>query len=129
MLKPTRPKKYKRMSKPAGPSIKVVKRYLKFLQIAKNPQTIKSVLKNCPDRVVKGICNVALNASKGEVHLTPKQKKVLARHRQVISNLIDRNKSVKSKRAIINQKGNGIFLPLLISAVVGSLGSAIFNKP
>ena len=32
-----------------------VKRYVKFLSVCKEPQSFKSVIKNSPDSVIKGI--------------------------------------------------------------------------
>jgi len=107
---------------------KRAKRILKYIEVEKNPNLIKSVLRDSPDSVIKGICNIALNAANGDVHLTPNQKKVINRKRKVIRYLVDPKKSIKKKRALLNQRGNGLFLPLLISAVVASLGSAIFPQ-
>ena len=107
---------------------KVAKRTLKFLEVSKNPQVIKTTLRTSSDAVIKGLCNIALNAQKGDVPLSPKQKQALARNRQVIHALLDPKKSIKRKRSLLVQKGNGFFLPLLIGAVASALGSAVFPQ-
>jgi len=112
----------------SGRKPSVTKRYIKFLEVAKSPPAIKAVIKSSPDQVIKGLCNIALNASEGDVHLNPKQKKLLSNNRKLIGKLIDKKKSIKFKRGLLNQKGNGFFIPLLISSVLGSLGSALFQQ-
>ena len=108
---------------------KVARRYLKFIEVQKNPKVIKSLIQNSPDSVIKGICNCALNTCNGSVHLTKKQKQLFGRHRALIAHLTDKKKSIKSKREIINQKGGaGFLIPLLISTALSALGSGVFGQ-
>ena len=110
------------------PRIKFVKRYIKFLSVCKDPQTLRVAVKRSPDSVVKGICNCALNAQKGDIRLNPHQKKILAKHRREIQTLSESGTSIKKKRSVLNQKGGFTFLPLLLSTVLGTLGSSLFNQ-
>ena len=109
------------------PKSKVVSRYLKFIEVQKNPKTIRGLIQHSPDPVIKGICNCALNACHGDVPLSPKQKHLFARNRKLLAHLTDKKKSIKSKRVILNQKGGAILIPLLISAVISALGSKVFG--
>ena len=116
------------MKKTQPPCVKSVCRHLKFLAICKDPVSSRIVVKNSPDNVIKGIANAAYNAQKGDVKLTPAQAKSLGRYRKQIFDLADRHKSIKAKRKILVQKGGFAFLPLLLSTVLGTLGSAIINR-
>ena len=116
------------MKKGQPPRVKSVCRHLKFLAICKDPVTSSILVKNSPDNVIKGIANAAFNAQKGDVKLTPAQTKKLARFRKQIYDLADKNKTIKAKRKILVQKGGFAFLPLLLSTVLGTLGSAIINR-
>ncbi len=104
------------------------KRTVKFLATCKNPKTCKAVLGDSSDGVIKCICNAALNAYKGEVKLSGAQKRTFARHRQTINKLIDPGLAVQSKRKLLVQKGGIGFLPLLLTTVLGSLGSSLFSS-
>ncbi len=106
---------------------KVVSRYLKFIEVLKNPKTIRNLIQHSPDPVIKGICNCALNACHGDVPLSQKQKQLFARNRKLLANLTDKKKSNKSTRVIINQKGGAILIPLLIGTVLSALGSKVFG--
>ena len=113
------------------PKSKVVSRYLKFIEVQKNPKTIRNLIQHSPDPVIKGICNCALNACHGDVPLSPKQKQLFTRNRKLLAHLTDKKKSIKSKRVILNQKGGAILIPLLISAVLSALArrcSAVRNE-
>jgi hypothetical protein len=109
------------------PKAKVVSRFLKFIEVQKNPKTIRNLIHHSPDPVIKGICNCALNACRGEVHLSPNQKQLFARNRKLLAHLTDKKKSLKSKRVALNQKGGAIFLPILLGTVLSALGSAVFG--
>ncbi len=104
------------------------KRTIKYLALCRNPRTCKAVLGDSSDGVIKCICNAALNAYKGDVRLSGAQKHTLARHRRTIGQLIDRGVSIKKKRRVLVQKGGLAFLPLLLTTVLGSVGSALFEK-
>lgn len=108
-----------------------LKRFLKFLTIPGTEVGIqKRLIKTCPDSVIKSICNAAVNILRGEVVLTPKQKKLFAKHRKVIEKICARKVPLNSKRSAIVQKGKGLLaiLPLLLSTAIGALGTAFANK-
>ena len=105
-----------------------VKRYLKFLSICKDPITRRQVIKNSPDNVIKGIANAALNAQKGQVKLTKGQALQLGKYRKEIYSLTDKAKSIKAKRGILVQHGGLAILPLLLSTVLATLGSAVVDR-
>ena len=105
------------------------KRYIKLIAVCKERKLYKTLLQTAPDPVIKTICNAAINALKGEVHLTPSQKKLFGRHKSLFESLSSRQVSIKTKRKLLNQKGNGLpLIPIILSTVLSSLGSLIFDK-
>ena len=104
------------------------KRTVKYLSICHNPKVQQQVIKQAPDSVIKAICNAAVNAERGDVHLTEANKKLFRKNRSKIAVLTSRSKSLKDKRRTLEQKGGAFFLAPLISSVLGALGSAIFGQ-
>ncbi len=105
------------------------KRYIKLLAVCKEPKLYKVLLHKAPEPVIKTICNAALNASRGDVQLTPTQKKLFSKHSKLFETLSSRQVTIKKKRNILNQRGNGLpLIPIILSTVLSSLGSLIFDK-
>jgi len=105
------------------------KRAIKFLAVCKDRSVTQKILQRAPDCVLKTICNAALNAELGDVKLSKSQKQLFAKHRGSIAKLTNKKLPLATKRRII-QKGGffQVLVPALLSAVLGALGSAIFNK-
>lgn len=112
----------------APKKLKVDKAYIKFLGNCNNPKLLKavfgSVVRFCPESVIQGVCNAALNVAEGDTPLTSSQKKQLRQHRKQIEILISKNKSIASKRKLL-QKGRGLFsvIPTILSIVLEALGA------
>ena len=104
------------------------KRTVKYLSICRSPKLQHQVIKQAPDSVIKAICNAAANAERGDVHLTKANKNLFRKYRSKISVLTSKSKSLKDKRRTLQQKGGAFFLAPLLSAVLGSLGSALFGQ-
>jgi hypothetical protein len=104
------------------------KRTIKYLAICKNPSVAHQVLKHSTDAVTKSVCNVALNAVKGDVHFTPAQRKLFGKHRTAIYRLANKNLSLAQKRKVLQQRGSGFFIPALIGGVLSLLGSNIISR-
>jgi len=109
------------------PSSKTTKRTIKYLSVCNDRETLNRLVRNAPDAVIKMLCNVALNALKGDVPLSKSNKKLFRKHRQEITKLADRNVSLKAKRKLLVQRGGFAWIPAIIGAVVGALGSSIFG--
>jgi len=109
---------------------KSIKRFIKFLSVCQNPRISKEVIKGSPDIIIKRICDAALNAHSGEVAIPKRSKQKFHAKRKLIEKLIDNKIPISAKRRYIsNQRGGALsFLPLLLSTVIGSLGSTLFNK-
>ena len=108
-----------------------VKNTIKFLSFCQDPHIHKEILSRAPANVIKGICNSTLNCGCGDIKLSGRQKRVLRPHRKFISGLINKEIPLEHKRKILVQHGGGIaaiILPIILSSVLGTLGSALFKK-
>ena len=105
----------------------LVKRYIKLMAVNPDPVNSLALIKNSPDEVIKAVCNAAYNVTNGDVKLNPKQKTYLKKYKNPLSNLIQNQATIKQKRRVLVQKGGAFFLPLLLSAALGTLGSALFS--
>ncbi len=107
---------------------KPVKRYVQFLSVCKDPASRKLIVQRAPDSVIKAICNASLNASNGDIRLTTNQKKFFKDHQKLFQHLNSRKEPILKKRKLLVQKGGLAILPIILSTVLGSLGSALFSK-
>lgn len=83
-----------------------------------------ALLRKCPNSLIKSVCECALNLLKGNVPITPSQKKRLAPHKRTLRRLGDQKVPLFKKRRLLVQKGDG-FLSVLIPAAVSVLTSLI----
>jgi len=94
-------------------------------------QLMYSLVQRAPDRVIKAICNAAINAQQGDVNLSQRDKRVFRKNRKAFAVLINRRIPISSKRNRL-QKGHGFFavglLPALLSAVLSSIGSRFIGN-
>lgn len=103
---------------------KKISRFIKFLSVVPNKKVLNSVLQNAPDEVIKSISNAALNAMQGDVSLNLNQKKLFAKQRSLFNQLVSPKIKIKRKKKILIQRGGAFpVIPILIGAVLGSLGS------
>ncbi len=110
------------------PTAKAVKRHLKHLSDLKNPAAIGSSIKLAPEPVIRRICEAALNVLKGDLTLTPYQRRTFKRHRSLINALVNKSKPINAKRTLLVQRGGSILLGVLLPLVLSTLGSIIFGK-
>ena len=96
-------------------------RYLSKLPESKRRSWIK---KNCSKDLVNCICECSLNVLKGNVRLTPAQKKKLARCKSSLRTLVSKKTSLKRRQAII-QKGG--FLGALLGPIASFLGGLLLK--
>ena len=106
----------------------LIKRYIKLLAVNPDPVQNLALVKNAPDDVIKTICNAAYNVTHGSIPLKPKQKTFFRKYKAPISKLVEQGPSITQKRKTLVQKGGAFFLPMLLSAVLSTLGSALFQK-
>jgi hypothetical protein len=108
-----------------------LKRTIKYLASCKSPEIISIIISKSHDKVIKSICDAALNTARGNVALKKKDKKVLSANRKFIEQLIQKGEPPTKKRSLLLQAGPrtlGIVIPTILEAVLTSLGSDLFSK-
>lgn len=121
---------YFRIAEAGNKGGSTVKRTVKYLSVCRDPQIRQLVLRKSSDAVIKAICNAALNAERGDVSLSPAQKRLFARHRKGITLLTSRKISLKKKRQALVQRGGFLqfLLPALLGPVISAVGNLLFNR-
>jgi hypothetical protein len=104
-----------------------VKNTVKYIGVCGEPSAYRSVLRAAPDAVVKTICNAALNVERGGIQLSPSHKALFRQHRQQIAKLTSKRVGLPTKRKILEQRGGAFWIPALIGAALGGLGSTLFG--
>jgi hypothetical protein len=111
------------------PVNEVNRRTLKYLASCKDPHAYLAVTRAAPISTIMGICNAAVNVERGEIHLTPKQKALFRAHRADIATLTSPRVGLARKRKVIeSQTGGFFFIPALLSAAVGAIGSKLLGS-
>ena len=106
-----------------------VKRTVKYLAVAPSYKAYSAALRGAPDEVVRTIANAAYNVERGDLQLSPAEKKLFAQHRKAIATITSPKVSLARKRKeITSQKGGFPFIPLIIGSALGALGSFLFGK-
>ena len=117
------------MNKKRINQLKVIKRTIKFLSVAQDPEVVRLVIQRAPDAVVRAICNAALNAREGDVRIPPHLKHIFAKYHRHIHRLTDRCCPLSQKRRVLVQRGG--FLPIvapLLATVIGSIGGEFISR-
>lgn len=108
---------------------KVDKRTIKYLEACTDPRAYSAVVRTAPNSTIQGICNAAVNVEQGDIHLTPKQKTLFRKHRKDIETLTSPRASIARKRKVVqSQKGGFFFIPALLGAALGAIGSKIVGS-
>ena len=95
---------------------------LRFLVRAK-PPAVKAIVKNASPHLIQTLCECCHNVLKGNVPLTPAQKRRLRRHKTSIRELTKKKLSLKKRKQILQQGGFiGALLGPVISVLKGVLG-------
>jgi hypothetical protein len=92
---------------------------------ALTPKERKALLKTCGNDRIKSICECAYNVLRGNVPLSPKQKRQLRKHKQTLRRLVKRGECWSKKRQYLVQRGGGILIPLLLNAVLPTILRAV----
>lgn len=109
--------------------LKFFKRYLKTLQVAEPyPKELKQLLQQAPIPVLKLLINAAIIASKGDIQLSPTEKKLFKAKRKFFSVLGSRI-PIEAKRQYLVQSGKGFLslIPILLSTVLPLAGDLLFK--
>lgn len=111
------------------------KKYVALLEALRHADKNQrlAILKNADSKLIKYICECALNVLKGVVALKDCQKKKLKKFKNTLRKLASkgvkksRKSSWKKKKRILVQKG-GSLIPLLLSPILDGIFSTIFSR-
>lgn len=96
---------------------------LKFLQRA-NPSAVKAIIKTASPDLIRTLCECSHNVLKGNVRLTPHQKRKLSRHKHNLRALVKKKGTVKRRKQILQQGGFiGALLGPVLTVLKGILGA------
>ena len=102
--------------------LKVLKRTIKFLSVAPDLKVVRIVIKKALYAVINAISNGALNCRQSAVHIPLHLICLIRCHIKHFDYLVDRKKSIPSKRHLILQKGGAFpIIALLLGTVFGSI--------
>ena len=108
---------------------KVVKRSIKFLSVAPDLEVVRAVIKQAPNAVINAISNVALNCRQGTVHILPQLIPLCKHNNHHFDYLVDRRKSIPSKRHLILQKDGALpIIALLLATVLDSIYGKFISR-
>jgi len=96
---------------------------LRTIQKAR-PDLRRSLLKLADEQLIRCLCECASNTLKGNVNLTPVERRKLVRHKKILRRIVKKGESWKTKRKVIVQSGGAFLLPLLapiLGTVLASL--------
>ena len=77
---------------------------------------------NLNDSLILCLCECSLNILRGNIPLQPKQKMVLAKHKEDLRKLIDKKISIKKKKEILQDGG---FIGALLAPIVSILSGLL----
>lgn len=100
------------------------KKDVECLKILGKSRKKVAILKNCPNSLIKSVCECVLNLLSGNIPITRRQKNKLIPYKRTLRRLSDKKIPLFKKRRILVQKGEG-FLSILIPAAVSLLSSII----
>lgn len=95
---------------------------------AAEPKLFKAIIKGASPNVIKIICEIIYNILRGNVELKPEIRRKLKQYKKELRCMVCRKHSLTSKRRVLNQKGGGVFLPLIIGSVLSGLAGSLADK-
>lgn len=102
---------------------------LKLLITAK-PAIRREILKQADEKLSYAICEICHNFLRGNVPCSKHKLKKLKKYKNKIRKLatIKKHKTLKKYKKLLQQKGTGIFLPLILEPAVTGLISYLVSK-
>jgi len=98
-----------------------------------HPQVVKTILRGADNDLIKCLAECALNLLRGNIVLTPEEKKKLIKYRHKIRDIADKKQILKDKRKTIQTGGlaAALLAPLikpLIAPLAGKLITSSINS-
>ncbi len=96
---------------------------LRYINKCKEPTELKAIVNAADKDLICCICECAHNVLNGNVPISKKRIKELSQHQKALASLLEKRGSIKKKKKILIQSGG--FLPLLLTPILGIVGSLI----
>ena len=80
-----------------------------------------ALLRKADLKLVRHICECALNLLRGGIPLNKRQRSSLRKHVKLLRQLADPSRRLPIKKRIIVQKGGGAFLTALLAPLIGTV--------
>ncbi len=115
------------MGKPKNTQVPdhLVKYYktLRYLNKCQEKPERKSVVSNANRELIQCICECVHNVVNGNIPISKPRVEKLAGHKKKIAKLLSKQTGLKQKKKLLIQSGG--FLPLLLTPILGIVGSLI----
>jgi len=85
------------------------------------PVQRQAVIKVADKDLIHSVCECAYNVLKGNVSICPKRKKQLSKFKSLLRKLVKKGECLNKKKKYLIQKGGGVLLPILLSAVLQAI--------
>lgn len=95
--------------------------HLKVL-VKSDKKLFRAILKDCDKNLIICLCECILNCLNGNIKLEPECIERLSKYKTTLRSLIRKHQSIKSKKKLLIQHGQGI-LPLVLPAVLSALST------
>lgn len=99
--------------------------YLRDLHQCTHQQR-KTKMLSSSDAEIKCICECALNILHGNIPVSDRQKRALARYKEPLRKLANKKRTLKFKRKVLHQVGRGFWFSLLPAAI--SAITSLFSR-
>jgi len=108
-----------------------MKKNIHFLNSLYNARTSKEkrkILKGAGPRQLNALAETTKNILKGRIPITPKVKKSLCKHKELVRKLASRKIKNSVKKRLILQKGGFPAIPVILGAISALLPKLIVGK-
>ena len=78
----------------------------------------KAIIVNADNKFILAICECILNFLKGKVKIDVHRMKKVKKYQNQLRELVKQNVPIKRKRDILEQKGSGIWMSLLLPPIL-----------
>ena len=107
----------------------VTEKTIEYLATCEYISTVKEVLRAANPKVLKSICNAAVNAADGDVGIKKKLLRYFEKHRSAFSVLLSTKISIGQKiKYVMSDRGRVLeLIPPLLTCVLASIGTTFIT--
>ncbi len=107
----------------------VTEKTIEYLATCEYISTVKEVLRRADSKVLKSICNAAVNAADGDVGISKKLLRYFEKHRSAFSVLMSTKISIGQKiKYVMSDRGCVLeLIPPLLTCVLSSIGASFIT--